>query len=108
MYHFRVSKIHFFCKFKVKNSFDISKPGQEVATLDEILNEAKGKIGVFVELKGETADTKMVDDVVKIIKEYHSFFWEYNNPYDKMPEPIIIFDEAQQKSNTSQTFQGKT
>ena len=44
----------------------------------------------------------------KIIKEYHSFFWEYNNPYDKMPEPIIIFDEAQQKSNTSQTFQGKT
>ena len=58
-------------KFKVKNSFDISKPGQEVATLDEILNEAKGKIGVFVELKGETADTKMVDDVVKIIKEYN-------------------------------------
>ena len=57
-------------KFKVKNLFEMSKPVQEVATLDEILNEAKGKIGVFVELKGETADTKMVDDVVKIIKEH--------------------------------------
>ena len=30
----------------------------------------------------------------EIVKEYHSFFWEYNNPYDKVPAPVIIFDKT--------------
>ena len=30
----------------------------------------------------------------EIVKEYHSFFWEYNNPYDKVPAPVIIFDKS--------------
>ncbi len=55
-------------KLKVKNEFYPEKKSQPVATFDDILNVSKGKIGVFVELKGETADEKMVDDVVKIIK----------------------------------------
>ncbi len=53
---------------KVKNEFFPDKPSQPVATFEEILDVSKGKIGVFVELKGESADEKMVDDVVEIIK----------------------------------------
>ncbi len=33
------------------------------------MDAAKGKIGLFIELKGSTADTQMVDDVVKLVKE---------------------------------------
>lgn len=43
---------------------------QEVATFEEMLEAAKGRIVLFVELKGNTADRKMVDDAVRIIKEY--------------------------------------
>ncbi len=53
---------------KVKNEFYPDKPSQDVPTLEEVLDASKGKIGVFVELKGETADEKMVDDVVAMIK----------------------------------------
>lgn len=41
----------------------------KIATLDEMLNAIKGKEKLFIELKGETADQKMADDVVQIIKE---------------------------------------
>ncbi len=41
-----------------------------VPTLEEVFELTKNKIGVFVELKGETADAKMVDDVVKMVEEY--------------------------------------
>ena len=30
----------------------------------------------------------------EIVKEYNSFFWKYNNPYDKVPAPVIIFDKT--------------
>ncbi|WP_338558529.1 glycerophosphoryl diester phosphodiesterase membrane domain-containing protein [Paraclostridium sordellii] len=53
----------------VKNEFDISNKKQKVATLDEMINLSKGKIGLFIELKGATADKKMADDVVKKVKE---------------------------------------
>ena len=43
---------------------------QQVATFEEMLEAAKGKIVLFVELKGNTADRQMVDDAVRIIKEY--------------------------------------
>ncbi len=50
---------------------DPNFPDQEedVATFEEILDAANGKIILFVELKGDTADEKMVDDAVRIIKE---------------------------------------
>ncbi len=54
---------------KVKNEFDENSPSQPVATLEEMLDTSKGKIGLFIELKGATADEKMVDDVVKMVKE---------------------------------------
>lgn len=54
---------------KVENEFDDEKESQPVATLEEMLETAKGKIGLFIELKGTTADNKMVDDVVKMVKE---------------------------------------
>ncbi|MBQ9521381.1 MAG: glycerophosphoryl diester phosphodiesterase membrane domain-containing protein [Oscillospiraceae bacterium] len=40
-----------------------------VATLEEMLDAAKGHLLLFIELKGDTADTQMCDDVVKIIKK---------------------------------------
>ncbi len=55
-------------QLQIKDAFEPNNPPQAVATLAEILDLAKGKIGVFVELKGKTADTQMVDDVVKMIK----------------------------------------
>jgi len=30
----------------------------------------------------------------EIVKEYHSFFWEYRNPYDKVSAPVVIFDKT--------------
>ncbi|MCH4207651.1 MAG: glycerophosphoryl diester phosphodiesterase membrane domain-containing protein [Solobacterium sp.] len=54
----------------VKDSFDKTRPSTTVSTLDEILDEGK-KNGqyLFVELKGQTADTRMADDVVQMIKD---------------------------------------
>ncbi|MBQ1482955.1 MAG: glycerophosphoryl diester phosphodiesterase membrane domain-containing protein [Erysipelotrichaceae bacterium] len=42
---------------------------EEVATFEEMLESAKGRIVLFVELKGNTADQKMADDAVRMIKE---------------------------------------
>ncbi len=56
-------------ELKVKNEFDPSKPFEEVPTLEELLDTCKGKIGVFVELKGKSADEQMVDEVVKLIED---------------------------------------
>ncbi|PID83501.1 hypothetical protein CSB11_00825 [Candidatus Campbellbacteria bacterium] len=55
-------------KLKVKNEFETQKPAQPVATIEEVLDTTKGKIGVFVELKEKTADEKMADDVIAMIK----------------------------------------
>lgn len=40
----------------------------EVPTLEELLDTGKGKIKLFLELKGQTADYQMVDDVVAMVK----------------------------------------
>ena len=40
-----------------------------VSTIEEFLDVIKGKIKLFIELKGVTADKQMVDDIVKIVKE---------------------------------------
>lgn len=56
-------------QLKIKNEFETDAKPQEVATLAEMLDVAKGKIGLFIELKGDSADHKMVDDVVKMVEE---------------------------------------
>lgn len=43
--------------------------GERVVTLEELLDYCKGKIGIYVELKGLTADKKMADEVIKLIEE---------------------------------------
>lgn len=58
-------------KLKVHDLFDSSRPDQPVATLDDMLDAAKGRIGMFIELKGATANRKMADDVIKDVKDRH-------------------------------------
>lgn len=41
----------------------------KIATLEESLDTAKGKIVLFIELKGNSADKRMADDAVKMIRE---------------------------------------
>ena len=41
-----------------------------VATLEEMLETIKGKEKLFIELKGATADRRMVDDVVAIVRAH--------------------------------------
>ena len=43
--------------------------GEPVPTLEETLEASRDRLRLFVELKGETADSKMADDAVRIIKE---------------------------------------
>ncbi|MGI6511514.1 MAG: glycerophosphodiester phosphodiesterase family protein [Catenisphaera adipataccumulans] len=45
--------------------------GHTVPTLAELLKTSKGKVKLYIELKGETADRRMADDVVKMIRKYH-------------------------------------
>ena len=42
---------------------------EDVATFEEMLEAAKDRIILFVELKGDSADNQMVDDAVKMIRE---------------------------------------
>ncbi|MBR0085679.1 MAG: glycerophosphoryl diester phosphodiesterase membrane domain-containing protein [Lachnospiraceae bacterium] len=46
-----------------------SEKGEPVATFEEMLDAARGQITLFVELKGSSADIKMADDLVRMIKE---------------------------------------
>ena len=45
--------------------------GESVPTFEEMLQACKGKLILFTELKGNTADQQMADDAVRIIKEYN-------------------------------------
>lgn len=56
-------------QLRINDLFDESRPSQEVATLEEILEVARGRIKLFIELKGSTADQQMADDVITMIKE---------------------------------------
>lgn len=53
----------------LKNTFQPGLPSAKVPSLEEIMDAAKGKIGLFIELKAPAADRLMVDDVVRLIKE---------------------------------------
>ena len=50
---------------------DTTGSGKEltVPTIEELLDASKGRIKLFIELKGATADRQMVDDLVRIIRE---------------------------------------
>ena len=41
----------------------------QVATLEEMLDAVKGRVRLYIELKGVSADTQMVDDVVAMVRE---------------------------------------
>lgn len=56
-------------RLRIRDLFDKSRSEEEVPTLEEYLEAAKGKIGLYIELKGSTADFKMVDDVVSLVKQ---------------------------------------
>jgi len=57
-------------QLRVKNRIDPRKPSAQVSTLAEILDEAREKgTFLFIELKGETADRQMADDVTAMIKD---------------------------------------
>ncbi len=49
----------------------LSVDGEPVATLEEMCDAAKGKIILFIELKGATADRQMADDAVRVVREKH-------------------------------------
>lgn len=41
-----------------------------ILTADELFEATKGRIGIFLELKGKSADRRMVDDMVALIKKH--------------------------------------
>lgn len=43
--------------------------GEKVASLEEVLDKIKGKAGLYIELKGGSADEKMADDIIKMVKD---------------------------------------
>jgi len=49
---------------------ELKVDGEPVATFEEMLDASRGRVILYVELKGETADKQMCDDSVRIIKEY--------------------------------------
>lgn len=50
------------------NPFATNKTG--VSTIEEILSVSKNKIILYIELKGQTADRQMVDDLYRIVDSY--------------------------------------
>ncbi|HFI0462907.1 TPA: glycerophosphodiester phosphodiesterase family protein [Streptococcus suis] len=54
----------------IRDLFNPSRPSQPVASIDQFLQAAKDRIGLFIELKGSSADRQMVDDMVKLVKDY--------------------------------------
>lgn len=48
----------------------LSVDGEPVPDFEEVLQACKGKLVLFTELKGNTADKKMADDAVRLIKKY--------------------------------------
>ncbi|MDO5066632.1 MAG: glycerophosphodiester phosphodiesterase family protein [Propionibacteriaceae bacterium] len=56
-------------QLSIANTFTPGQPARAVPTIEQMMDTAKGRIGLFVELKGATADQQMADDMVKLIKE---------------------------------------
>ena len=47
----------------------LSVDGEPVPTIEEMLDASRGRLVLFIELKGKTADRKMADDIVNIVKD---------------------------------------
>lgn len=56
-------------QLRINNLFGTQPASAPVPSLSQMLDAGKNKIGMFVELKGPTADEKMADDVVAMIRE---------------------------------------
>lgn len=52
----------------IANAFTPGSPSRPVASLEEMLDAAKDRIGLFIELKGSTADRRMAEDVAEMIR----------------------------------------
>ncbi|MBQ6501562.1 MAG: glycerophosphoryl diester phosphodiesterase membrane domain-containing protein [Mogibacterium sp.] len=48
----------------------LSVDGEPVPTFEEMLISSRGRMVLFTELKGNTADQKMADDAVKLVRQY--------------------------------------
>lgn len=48
---------------------ELSVGGEPVPTFEEALDASRGRLILFTELKGNTADRRMADDAVRIVKE---------------------------------------
>ena len=48
----------------------LSVDGEPIPTFEEMLIASRGKMVLFTELKGRTADQKMADDAVSLVKQY--------------------------------------
>ncbi len=55
--------------YRLKNHIHPWEEGEKISTLEEVLDASKGKIELFLELKGATADEKMVRDVYEMLKQ---------------------------------------
>lgn len=56
-------------QLSVRNTENPLEPSVPVSTLEEMLDAADGKIHLFLELKGDTADAQMAEDVYQMAKE---------------------------------------
>ncbi|MDG3131750.1 glycerophosphoryl diester phosphodiesterase membrane domain-containing protein [Streptococcus suis] len=54
---------------KITDLFNAEREAQPIATLEEFLDASKNKVKLFIELKGESADDQMADDVIRLVKE---------------------------------------
>lgn len=57
-------------KLRIKDLFNTARNDEPIASLDEALLFSRGKIGLYIELKGVTADKKMADDVISLVEKY--------------------------------------
>lgn len=56
-------------QLQIANIFTPASPSGPVATVEEMLDAAKERIGLFIELKGLSADQAMVDDLAETIRQ---------------------------------------
>ena len=59
---------------------ELNIQGEKVATIEEMLEASHGKLILFIELKGNTADDKMADDMVRMLKERKWKMKPYSSP----------------------------
>lgn len=56
-------------QLQIANTFTPASPSRPVATVEEMLDAAKGRTGLFIELKSPSADRAMVDDLAEMIHQ---------------------------------------